>query len=55
MTETEKTYKNIISSYKPAKRTKKIVAEAKEIKKEAATKKRTKKVAAEPQVELDEM
>ena len=36
-------------------KTKKIVAEAKEIKKEAATKKRTKKAETEQQIELDDM
>ena len=56
MTETEKIYNKIVAAYKPAApKTKKIVAEAKEIKKEAATSKRTKKQTAEQQVELDEM
>ena len=56
MTETEKTYNKIVTAYKSAApKTKKIVAEAKEIKKEAVTKKRTKKAETEQQVELDDM
>ena len=56
MTETEKTYNKIVAAYKPAaQKTKKIVSEAKEIKKEVATKKRTKKAETEQQVELDDM
>ena len=48
MTETEKTYNKIVAAYKQSSpKTKKIVAEAKEIKKEVATSKRTKKQTAE--------